>query len=147
MSIRCSLGHDNPDGSLYCDECGEKLAAPSASSPRAAVATSAQPHLVLEADGTNFELSGKQEYLIGREDPVSKIYPDIDLTAHGGEDGGVSRMHATISLRDGLYFIEDMNSTNCTFVNRQKLAPRTATLLKDGDEIRAGRVVLIFHAA
>src|SRR5215471_13385385 len=25
MSIRCSLGHENPDGSLFCDECGEPL--------------------------------------------------------------------------------------------------------------------------
>src|SRR5260370_2022610 len=27
MTVRCSLGHENPDGSLFCDECGEPLAA------------------------------------------------------------------------------------------------------------------------
>lgn len=146
MSVRCSLGHDNPDGSLYCDECGDQLTLASASTPGEATPSRAQPHLVLEADGTSFPLQGKQDYLIGREDPVSKIFPDVDLTAHGGEDGGVSRMHATISIRDGQYVIEDMNSTNCTFLNRQKLASRTPTPLNDGDEIRAGRVVLTFHA-
>src|SRR5258708_10718857 len=26
MTVRCSLGHENPDGSLFCDECGEPLA-------------------------------------------------------------------------------------------------------------------------
>src|SRR6185437_16019356 len=26
MTIQCSLGHENPDGSAFCDECGEPLA-------------------------------------------------------------------------------------------------------------------------
>ncbi len=42
---------------------------------------------------------------------------------------------------------EDQNSTNFTFVNRQKLAPKTPTPIKDGDEIRLGRVVLKFETA
>ena len=25
MTVRCSLGHENPDGSAFCDECGEPL--------------------------------------------------------------------------------------------------------------------------
>ncbi len=146
MSIRCSRGHDNPDGSLFCDECGEKLSPASASAPRAMAATAAQPRLVLEADGTTFDLQSKPEILLGREDPASNIAPDIDLTPHGGEEGGVSRMHAKIYAVDGHYVVEDLNSTNCTFLNRQKLAPRTPSPLKDGDEIRLGRVVLTFHA-
>ena len=84
MTVRCSQGHDNPDGSLFCDECGEKLdpqsavssaasapaAAPAAtavSAPPAAPATA--PKLVVEADGQTFDLAGKSEILIGREDP------------------------------------------------------------------------------
>ncbi len=31
MSVRCSQGHENPDGSAFCDECGEPLAAPAPS--------------------------------------------------------------------------------------------------------------------
>jgi pSer/pThr/pTyr-binding forkhead associated (FHA) protein len=41
--------------------------------------------------------------------------------------------------------IEDQNSTNFTFVNRQKLAPKTPTPVKDGDEIRLGRVIMKFQ--
>ena len=39
MTVRCSLGHENPDGSAFCDECGEPLtgAAP------VAVAAAPQP--------------------------------------------------------------------------------------------------------
>jgi pSer/pThr/pTyr-binding forkhead associated (FHA) protein len=145
MSIRCPRGHDNPDGSLYCDECGERLTSTSAAMPRAAVAAPPKPRLVLQADGTTFDLEGKQEILLGREDPSSSIFPDIDLTSYGGEEGGVSRMHARIHLREGYYFVEDLNSTNCTYINRQKLAPQTPTPLNDGDELRLGRVALTFH--
>lgn len=165
MPIRCSLGHENPDGSAFCDECGERLTPASASAPSApapsdstpsATAPSAvaappvaavAPRLVIEADNTSFDLAGKSEIAIGREDPVSNIYPDVDLTPHGGEEGGVSRLHAKIYLQGSQYLVEDQNSTNYTFVNRQKLAAKTPTPINDGDELRLGRVVMIFHTA
>jgi hypothetical protein len=83
--------------------------------------------------------------LIGREDPVSGIYPEVDLTPHGGDEGGVSRRHARLIVEAGQYYVEDLDSTNFTFVNKQKLAPRTRTLVKDADEIRCGRVALTLH--
>lgn len=160
MTVRCSQGHENPDGSLYCDECGEKLtpeAADSAvaSAPAAAPAATAvsappaaaAPKLVVESDGQTFDLAGKSEILIGREDPISNIYPDVDLTPHGGEEGGVSRLHAKIFLQGSQYMVEDENSTNFTFVNKQKLAPKTPTPINSGDELRLGRVVLKFQTA
>jgi hypothetical protein len=161
MTVRCSLGHENPEGSAFCDECGERLdvastqaAAPAAvapspppAPPAPAPAVSAEaPKLVVEADNTTFDLAGKTEIVIGREDPVSNIYPDVDLTPHGGEEGGVSRLHAKLFVTSGQYLIEDQNSTNFTFVNRQKLAPKTPTPVKDGDEIRLGRVIMKFQA-
>jgi len=202
MPIQCSLGHDNPDGSAFCDECGEPLAAsapvatsvpdpapvvsapapagsqtcPSCGSinaageafcsncgsmlgapapaangsstpiPSAAAAT-LTARLIVEADNQEFDLSGKDNIVIGREDAVSNIYPDVDLTPHGGEDGGVSRLHARIFYDNGQYLLEDENSTNFTFLNRQKLAGKTPTPLHDNDEIRLGRVLLRFKEA
>jgi hypothetical protein len=201
MPIQCSLGHDNPDGSAFCDECGEPLAAsapvasaapapePVASAPApagsqtcpscgsinaageafcsncgsmlgapapaangvasaapAAVAT-LTARLIVEADNQEFDLSGKDNIVIGREDAVSNIYPDVDLTPHGGEDGGVSRLHARIFYDNGQYLLEDENSTNFTFLNRQKLAGKTPTPLHDNDEVRLGRVLLRFKEA
>ena len=164
MTLRCSQGHENPEGSAFCDECGERLtlagsdaamaaptpapdvvATPLSSAPPVAVA--AAPKLVVQSDSATFDVGGKSEVLIGREDPVSNIYPDIDLTPHGGEEGGVSRLHAKLLVNGNQYMIEDENSTNFTFVNRQKLAPKTPTPIKDGDEIRLGRVVLKFETA
>jgi len=90
-------------------------------------------------------LTGKSEFIIGREDPVSDIFPG-DLTPHGGEEGGVSRLHAKVYAHGEQFLIEDQNSTNYTFLNRQKLEPNAPTPLKDGDELRLGRVILQFRA-
>lgn len=161
MTIRCSSGHENPDGSAFCDECGERLdpqaigtattAAPAsiAGAPGAMGGADAneQARLVLQPSGPDFDIGGKTEILLGREDSISNIYPDIDLTPHGGEEGGVSRLHAKIYLQGGQYMIEDQNSTNATFVNRQKLEPKTPTPLNNGDEVRLGRVILKFETA
>ena len=92
-------------------------------------------------------LKDGDEILIGREDPVSGVFPDVDLTPHGGEEGGVSRRHARIFVEGGAYFIEDLDSTNFTFVNKQKLAPKTRQALNDGDEIRCGRVALVLKTS
>ena len=210
MTVQCSLGHENPDGSAFCDECGEPLsgAAPvavaAAPQPAQSIASApagsevcpscgslnpagesfcsncgamlgttadasvapvvaAQPvaaapvmssapaalsaRLVVEADNQEFDLSGKDNVMIGREDAVSNIFPDVDLTPHGGEEGGVSRMHARIFVENGLYMLEDENSTNFTFLNRQKLTAKTPMALHDNDEIKLGRVLLRFKEA
>jgi pSer/pThr/pTyr-binding forkhead associated (FHA) protein len=98
---------------------------------------------VVVASGAEIPLPEGDEILIGREDPVSGIYPEIDLTPHGGEEGGVSRQHARLTVEEGNYFVEDLDSTNFTFVNKQKLTPKTRTSVNDGDEIRCGRVALV----
>jgi len=103
--------------------------------------------LIVEADNQEFDLGGKDLVLIGREDAVSNIFPDVDLTPHGGEEGGVSRMHARIFVENGQYMLEDENSTNFTFLNRQKLTAKTPTQLHDDDEIKLGRVLLRFKEA
>jgi pSer/pThr/pTyr-binding forkhead associated (FHA) protein len=103
--------------------------------------------LIVEADNQEFDLSGKDNIAIGREDAVSSIYPDVDLTPHGGEEGGVSRLHARIFVQNGEYMLEDENSTNFTYLNRQRLNAKTPTPLHDNDEIRLGRVLLRFKTS
>jgi pSer/pThr/pTyr-binding forkhead associated (FHA) protein len=48
--------------------------------------------------------------------------------------------------QDDGWFIEDLSSTNGTFVNDQPVPPSRATRLKDGDKVRCGQLLLIFHA-
>jgi pSer/pThr/pTyr-binding forkhead associated (FHA) protein len=106
-----------------------------------------QARLIVEADNQEFDLSGKDNITIGREDAVSNMYPDVDLTPHGGEEGGVSRLHARIFVENGQYMLEDENSTNFTFLNRQRLAGKTPQPLNDNDEVRLGRVLLRFKTS
>ena len=122
---------------------------PAAAVAAAAVAPSAAltARLIVEADNQEFDLSGKDNVVVGREDAVSNIFPDVDLTPHGGEEGGVSRLHARIFVENGQYMLEDEDSTNFTFLNRQRLTGKTPTPLNDNDEIKLGRVLLRFKTA
>ncbi len=103
-----------------------------------------QPYLVVVANGTRLDLSGKAEALVGRVDPVSGIFPDVDLTPHGGDEGGVSRRHLKITLAGNQYFIEDLNSTNGTWVGQSKVQPGARVPVNNGDQLRLGKVMLNF---
>jgi hypothetical protein len=82
---------------------------------------------------------------IGRWDADGGIFPEIDLEPDDAE-AKVSRRHARIVCRDGQYFIEDLGSTNGTFINRGKrLLPGNSHPLKDGDEIIVGKTFLRFY--
>lgn len=51
---------------------------------------------------------------------------------------GISRLHAKVTFRDGKYFIEDLNSTNGTFLNDMPLEYHQPCELKINDRIRFG---------
>lgn len=89
-------------------------------------------------NGQSITLSGKSTYLIGREDPVTGIYPDVNTAPSGGEAKAVSRRHAEIFYQQGQWFIRDMNSVNGTWVNNHKLAPNQATPISSADTLRLG---------
>ncbi|SRR6266566_4919103 len=108
-----------------------------------------QPHacLVIErgrSTGKKFMLS-EAESQIGRWDADGGIFPDVDLDSDDPE-AKVSRRHARITLRNGEYFVEDLGSTNGTFVNRGKrLLPGRPEPLRESDEIIVGKTFLRFH--
>ena len=84
----------------------------------------------------------KEEVSIGRLDPASGSFPDIDLTDYDGAEKGVSRRHAKIIRRGSGVFIEDLGSSNGTFLNRKKLSPYLLEALKNGDELHLGKLAL-----
>ena len=145
-----ACGSEIEVGDAFCSACGYTLkeapAAPDAEAPPAPVAAPAGPRLVVVDSGAEIPLPADTEIMVGREDPVSGIYPQVDLTPHGGEEGGVSRRHARIIVEGSSYFVYDLDSTNFTFVNKQKLAPKTRQPVGDGDEIRFGRVAVVLKA-
>jgi pSer/pThr/pTyr-binding forkhead associated (FHA) protein len=56
------------------------------------------------------------------------------------DDTFVSQQHARIFAKNGSWFVEDLGSTNGTFVNEQRLA--APAMLAPGDRIRVGTTVL-----
>ena len=109
----------------------------------------AKPHarLVIEkgrSSGKQFMLSDVDSQ-IGRWDADAGIFPDVDLDTDDPE-AKVSRRHARITLSNGQYFLEDLGSTNGTFINRGKrMPPGQRQALCDGDEIIVGKTFLRFH--
>ncbi|HYY80004.1 MAG TPA: FHA domain-containing protein [Actinomycetes bacterium] len=55
-------------------------------------------------------------------------------------DTYVSNVHARIFNRDGGWWLEDLGSTNGTYVNRSRVA--VPTEIGPGDEVRMGKVTL-----
>ena len=93
--------------------------------------------------GKEFLLSANESYL-GRWDADNGVFPDVDLDAHDPE-AKVSRRHARIIWQNGSYQLEDLGSTNGTYINRgRRLLPGTPLMLNDGDEIIIGKTFLRF---
>ena len=119
------------------------------SSPLVAPEKKVHAVLVIErgsSAGKQFSLSDENSN-IGRWDAEGGVFPDVDLDSDDPE-AKVSRRHARISRRDGQYAIEDLGSTNGTFVNRgRRLAPGNSHPLQDGDEIIVGKTFLRFRVA
>ncbi len=74
---------------------------------------------------------GPKRMVIGRTDQS-----DILL-----DDSSVSREHASIERRDGRFILEDLKSTNGTFINGEFVDVR---VLNHGDKIRIGNTILQF---
>jgi FHA domain len=70
------------------------------------------------------------EIVVGRD-------PACDLVA---PDEMVSARHARLSFHHNQWWVEDLQSTNGTFLNDERVY--TATVLIDGDELRCGNLYL-----
>jgi pSer/pThr/pTyr-binding forkhead associated (FHA) protein len=82
---------------------------------------------------------------IGRWDAENLIFPEIDLDSEDPE-AKVSRRHARITLSDASATIEDLGSTNGTYVNRgRRLVPGQPMMIEDGDELILGKTTLRFR--
>lgn len=71
--------------------------------------------------------------------PVTSLGRDLSNTIVL-PDPGASAEHALISARDGHWWLEDLESTNGTFLNGTRL--ETPTIIAPGDVIRVGHVQL-----
>ncbi len=88
--------------------------------------------LATEAQGSHYSLHQQHATVIGR-----KAYCDVVLPR-----GTVSRKHARVFFENGQFRIEDLGSSNGTFLNGRRVdAPST---LNDGDRINISDIPLAF---
>ena len=84
--------------------------------------------------GMSFPLTGTQT-IMGREEGIDIVLQDPES----------SRQHARVAWQGGQFIVEDLGSTNGTFVNGiQITAPQ---VLNPGDSIGIGQTALVFQIA
>ena len=154
---------------VFCGQCGEKIGADdvfcahcgyrqpppgtAASAGGGYVRTgkpgriTAQLVVVGTSDMVRPFVIDKESVLIGRTDPHTGIFPEIDLTVHDPETK-VSRKHAMIYRQGEQFLIEDLGSVNGTIINSGggsvRLNARSPRVLSTGDELRLGGTTLQF---
>ena len=85
------------------------------------------PKLVRRSNGETVVLS-KPVFKLGKE------RAKVDFCVTGNKT--VSRVHATIYVRNGECFVQDNNSTNRTFINGEPVAVQTEIKLNKGDVLK-----------
>ena len=114
-------------------------------SPAAQVPAEGAERLLHLASGMEFPLSAGPETTIGRRDPVTGIFPDVDLTPVDNQRS-VSRRHAKIYRRGAKFFLsEEIGTMNATFLNGARLETGVPGEVLPGAEVRCGVVVLRFE--
>jgi hypothetical protein len=99
--------------------------------------------LKLKQGSERFVLGRQTELLVGRASKTgTSPKPHIDLEAYGGRQGGVSRLHSRLSRKGEQWFIEDLGSTNGTFLNGARLPPHQKIPIHEGDTLTFGRLEL-----
>lgn len=144
-----TCGHPYILNTIFCEQCGTALQPLHQTEGFAPAGTRAPtgpvPAVVLEI------LSGAHQFrlpadalpaVIGRADAGQARRPAVDLAPYGGLERGVSRQHARLLWQEGRLMIEDLASTNGTWVNDTRLSPNVPHPLRDGDFLRLGSMRL-----
>jgi serine/threonine-protein kinase len=118
---------------------GRKEAKPDGKQAKSTSAPPKKAYLLVLASGQTIGLNGEL-MVVGRQDPVLGIFPEINLA-----DKTVGRRHAYLRHQQGQYTVEDLNALNKTRLNGAVLTPHEERTLKDGDILRFGSVEVRFE--
>lgn len=162
MQICPHCGKENAIGDGYCYSCGHILPhalradagtsklddiyeelSPQRRWGTAYFDRSGELELSFRDTGETLLITVDGEVVLGRaHDDQALNQPDVDLSPFGAVEKGVSRVHVKfVRLHDTLTVV-DLNSSNNTFLNGQRLIPFEARILRDADELRLGHMVI-----
>ena len=88
------------------------------------------------------ELKTGQPLILGRSGAPEIAGIFLDLTPYDAQECGVSRKHAAIQTDGKWASVMDLGSANGTFLNRQRLTPFRRHMLRSGDELALGQLIL-----
>jgi hypothetical protein len=153
-------GYTNREGFFFCEDCGQPIGKPDATENSTQKIDDSLEHyewrtsygtahfhpgalilLHLADYPTPITVHPADIVIIGRKDADTRVTPDIDLAPYGALEKGVSRTHAALLRSEEALLIMDAGSSNGTHLNGQRLVPQQPRVLRDGDEIRFGRLV------
>lgn len=165
-SVACPVcGAAAIPGEAFCDNCGASLlggsyaASPVVQQPAPVPSYSPPPVsgyapaaqqrsavLVITSPPPPATLSvpERPELIVGRSDPQSNSYPDVDLGPYGGLELGISRRHFRLSRTGEQFYIEDLSSVNGTVINGQRIPAHNLHPLRPGDRIALGKMEMTF---
>jgi FHA domain len=158
-----TCGHDNMFGALVCAKCHALLANMTGDQytttmPKPLPATDGElppiRHPARDTNGlgsdavalyidhaeTPLVIDIAQQAILGRYTPDSTLRPRIDLTPYGAYERGISRMHAAIRRTPDGFVVEDLASSNGTWINEAKLQPYIPMALRSGDRLKVGQL-------
>ncbi|MCR4867901.1 MAG: FHA domain-containing protein [Lachnospiraceae bacterium] len=85
---------------------------------------------------------GKQALINKSEFTLGKSREYCEYVVEGNRT--ISRRHARITNENGVFFIEDLQSMNHTYLNDKQLAEKERAVLRNGDHIRLANEEFIF---
>lgn len=166
MKVCQHCKHENIEGALVCANCNKPLGG------KKIRTGGTTHHLEDEIESINFPRWGtarlgeerkllfhvrgydeplvvpvSSEVILGRLNIDTGEAPEVDLTPYNAQANGVSREHAAILIEDDALKVMDLASANYTYMNGQKLIAHQARILRDGDELRLGRLVIRINFA
>jgi hypothetical protein len=149
-----NCGKKNGAKETYCYSCGHLLKLPTGLTQpitdldhhtrfgTAHFGEKSTLYLAIRGVSEPFKINLRGEMIIGRSSPKSALGPDIDLASFNAEKLGVSRLHAALKRTGDTVSLMDLQSSNSTFVNGQRMYPHEVRVLRDGDEVRLGKLVI-----
>ena len=125
MILCATCGHPNQEGTRFCTACGATLEE----------SNRALAQLILVGPGE----SGTSHLLCDRPVSIGRGMANDVIV----EETHVSQRHARVFYQDGVFWVEDLQSTNGTYVNGERI--EGPTRLITGDLLKIGAMILRFE--
>lgn len=156
--VHCpKCGQANLPARTTCRYCGAELHEPRVqpvdTHPLPAPADYARQRLFADGDAVLLELSPRGQHLLfpvessvvlGRHASVLEE-KFIDLTHFNAQALGVSRQHCRLQRRDIQLLVTDLDSSNFTYLNGERLIPYRPYVVAHGDHLLLGKLHLVVH--